>query len=51
MNELMEILSVWWLKVLFDPTIVYCFLKVAAGSKNKPDNYTSNVKISEKVIP
>jgi len=34
MNELMEVLSVWWIKVLIDMIILYSFIYV---SRDKND--------------
>jgi len=46
-----EVLSVWWVVVLVDLSVVYCFLKIASDKKSKPEGYSSDVKISEKLIP
>jgi hypothetical protein len=49
MNELMEVLSVWWIKVVLDLTIVYWFLKIANNNK-KNDYYDFKSKIDENII-
>jgi hypothetical protein len=51
MNELIDVLSVWWIKVVLDLTIVYCFLKVASNKETKPVNYSTEEKISQNLIP
>ena len=50
MTDLIEVLSVWWIKVVLDLCIVYAFIRVA---KDKPTNYyqKNNVEIPDKFLP
>lgn len=41
MNELIDVLSVWWIKVVIDITIVCIFIRVAK-ERNNHDKSDSN---------
>lgn len=51
MNELIDVLSVWWIKVLFDMIIVYHFVKITKSNKHKENYNNINNTISHDIIP
>lgn len=34
-HSLLDVLSVWWIKVVIDVFVVYLFLRIAKGSNNE----------------
>jgi|TARA_B100001094_G_C17871077_1_gene642160 hypothetical protein len=41
-HSLLDVLSVWWIKVVIDVFVVYLFLKVAKGSDKNHEKHTSD---------
>lgn len=50
-HGLLDVLSVWWIKVAFDLIILYCFLAVAKNKKDQNNYYTQKTTIKEDLIP
>lgn len=41
MNELIDVLSVWWIKIVIDITIVCAFIRISK-KRNNHDKFDSN---------